>query len=380
MAGVLLAVRRRNPQGDRAGVIDALIITVGIALLSWVFLMAPYVHDATLSPLAKSVSIAFRSGMCSCWPQPSVSRLTGDVAAAPSSYWQRAWALSSTTDAAYGYALLDGTHNHQLIYDFGWLVYYLLWGAAALHPSMREFVEATPDRQRRLSWQRLGLLTAASLVAPVIELVREGRRGDFDLLVIVAASIVVFLLVIARVVGLVKQNERTVKRERALRLANLALVQATAPAEIGEAALRAAEELVEDAGEVRLCVQRPAGLVLLTTEPSEDAVLSLSTASLLDWAAATPGEQVALPDGVCAEVGLTPGHARAHVFPLAARADQRGVLIAAAPSPFSPILVAALDGLCASVSMALESAALSEQTHRRENEARFASLSATRAI
>ena len=62
MTGVLLAVRRRNPQGDRAGVIDALIITVGIALLSWVFLMAPYVHDATLSPLAKSVSIAYPLG------------------------------------------------------------------------------------------------------------------------------------------------------------------------------------------------------------------------------------------------------------------------------------------------------------------------------
>ena len=62
MTGVLLAVRRRNPQGDRAGVIDALIITVGIALLSWVFLMAPYVHDATLSPLAKGVSIAYPLG------------------------------------------------------------------------------------------------------------------------------------------------------------------------------------------------------------------------------------------------------------------------------------------------------------------------------
>ena len=33
MAGLLLSVRRRTPQGDRAGVIDALIITVGVALL-----------------------------------------------------------------------------------------------------------------------------------------------------------------------------------------------------------------------------------------------------------------------------------------------------------------------------------------------------------
>ena len=45
MAGLLLLVRRRNPERDRAGVIDALIMTLGLALLSWVALIAPYLHD-----------------------------------------------------------------------------------------------------------------------------------------------------------------------------------------------------------------------------------------------------------------------------------------------------------------------------------------------
>ena len=75
-----------------------------------------------------------------------------------------------------------------------------------------------------------------------------------------------------------------------------------------------------------------------------------------------------------AELDLPDGFDRANVFPLAAREDQRGLLIAAAATPFSPILVDALDALSASVSLALESAALTEQAHRRENEARFASL------
>jgi diguanylate cyclase (GGDEF)-like protein/PAS domain S-box-containing protein len=374
MTGVLLAVRRRNPQGDRAGVIDALIITVGIALLSWVFLMAPYVHDATLSPLAKVVSIAYPLG--DVLLLAAALRLAFDGGRRRGSFFLLAASVGAllTTDAAYGYALLDGTYNHQLIYDAGWLGYYLLWGAAALHPSMRKFVEATPDRERRLSWQRLGLLTAASLVAPAIELVREAHRGDLDLLVIVVASIVVFLLVIARVVGLVKQNERTVTRERALRLANLALVKATTPAEIGAAALRTAQLLVEGVGEARLCVQRPNGLVLLSASADADDVLPASTVALLEHAATTPSERVALPPAVHAQLGLPPDFVRANVFPLAAREDRRGVLIAAAPTPFSPILVDALDALCASVSLALESAALSEQAHRRENEARFASL------
>ena len=33
MLGMLLIVRRRNPQGDRAAVIDALIVTLGVGLV-----------------------------------------------------------------------------------------------------------------------------------------------------------------------------------------------------------------------------------------------------------------------------------------------------------------------------------------------------------
>ena len=51
--GLLLLVRRRNPNGDRAAVIDSLILTVGFALLSWVFLVAPNIHLSGLSLLAK---------------------------------------------------------------------------------------------------------------------------------------------------------------------------------------------------------------------------------------------------------------------------------------------------------------------------------------
>ena len=148
----------RNPQGDRAGVIDALIITFGIALLSWVFLMAPYVHDATLSPFAKIVSIDYPLG--DVLLLAAALRLAFDGGRRRGSFFLLAASIGAllTTDAVYGFALLDGTYDHQVIYDAGWLAYYFLWGAAALHPSMRTFFEATPDRERRLSWQRLGLL------------------------------------------------------------------------------------------------------------------------------------------------------------------------------------------------------------------------------
>ena len=137
-------------------------------------------------------------------------------------------------------------------------------------------------------------------------------------------------------------------------------------------ALQTAQLLSSGAGDARLCVQRPTGSSSMTARRASD-VLPLSDVALLEQAATTPSERSSCRRP-STPIVLPPGFRHANVFPLAAREDQRGLLIVAAPTPLSPILVDALDALCASVSLALESAALSEQAHRRENEARFASL------
>ena len=56
------------------------------------------------------------------------------------------------------------------------------------------------------------------------------------------------------------------------------------------------------------------------------------------------------------------------------RDEARGVLLAAGPGNLSGSQRAALQSLATSVSLALESAALTEDLHRRESEARFSSL------
>jgi len=62
MAGLVVLVKRRNPRRDPAALIDALILTIGIGLLSWVFLIAPNIHLSGLTPLAKFVSTAYPIG------------------------------------------------------------------------------------------------------------------------------------------------------------------------------------------------------------------------------------------------------------------------------------------------------------------------------
>ena len=59
VAGLFLLVRERGETRSRGSLIDALIITVAAAALSWVYLMAPYAHDHTLKLTTKLTSIAY---------------------------------------------------------------------------------------------------------------------------------------------------------------------------------------------------------------------------------------------------------------------------------------------------------------------------------
>src|SRR5919106_5380724 len=45
IAGILLLVRRRNRGGDRDGMVDSLIVAIGVGTVSWVFLLSPLAHD-----------------------------------------------------------------------------------------------------------------------------------------------------------------------------------------------------------------------------------------------------------------------------------------------------------------------------------------------
>ncbi len=114
------------------------------------------------------------------------------------------------TDFVYGLMLLHGTYDHQLSLDIGWIGFYLLWGAAALHPSMRELDEPSPDAEAKLTPFRLALLAGASLIAPTMELIDAIRERDTDLIVVIGASVLLFSLVVARMAGLVRQQERSV--------------------------------------------------------------------------------------------------------------------------------------------------------------------------
>src|SRR5919199_1330344 len=380
MAGLLMLVRRRNPERDRAGVIDSLIMTLGLSLLSWVALIAPYLHDDSMGMVAKLVSIAYPLGDIVLLA--ATIRLAVDSGRREPAFYLLALSIVAllVTDFAYGVVTLEGAYDGQVILDVGWISFYLLWGAAALHPSMRGLERPAVDRDPKLTPFRLVLLTAASLIAPAVELVHELDQADMDLVVIIGASAVLFGLVVLRRAGLVRQQERSVARERTRSGAGAALARPTSREEIAAAALDAIRSLAGADSEALLCLVEDDGVEVVAArtialDGPAGWTLPPATAGALVGAAGTDDRpRIALTPERRSDLRLGGADREAVVLGLWVRSETRGILVVTGEHALARTAQSGLRSLATQVSLALESAALTEEVHRRTSEARFGAL------
>jgi diguanylate cyclase (GGDEF)-like protein/PAS domain S-box-containing protein len=369
VAGMVLIVHNRNEHRDSAATVDAMIVTLALATLLWVYLIDPYTHADSLSVLRRATSIAY----------PIMDILVlGIVARVAAGSHRRepafAFLLSGAvvlllSDVIYGWKLLDGSVGTGGMPDAGWAVYYALLGTAVLHPSMAHLSEPGPEVDARLTRARLALLACASLTAPLVIVVREARGEDLDLYALIGASTLMFGLVLVRMAGIVRSNEEATRREAALRLAGESLVAAGSREEIYEAALNAARSVVREG--VSACIYemdaetgelRSVGC----TNPGGPAVGSLRLADLPERVRSRMARERVLsidePDRVLSFAPLFVGQAIAGA--LAVRANRR----------LTPAAVASLESLAAEVALALRTVALTEASVNQRAEARLGSL------
>ena len=215
VGGLLLLIRARSPGRDSASLIDATIITTGLALLSWVFLIGPQVRDPQLSMLQRIVAIAY----------PLADVLVLAVAArlaVGAGHRPRAWRILMVSvlgllaaDVAFGLLQLAGTWHWGGPVDVGWIVYYIGFGVAGLHPSMAVLSQPAPVSVR-LRRGRLVLITCASLIAPAVLVIQSARGAELEVPMIAAVSVVLFLLALARMSGLAGELALQHERKRAM--------------------------------------------------------------------------------------------------------------------------------------------------------------------
>jgi diguanylate cyclase (GGDEF)-like protein/PAS domain S-box-containing protein len=363
MAGLFVLVRRRNPRTDRAGAIDSIILTLGIALLSWVFLIAPNIQLGG-DWLAEAVSIAYPVG--DILLLAAAIRLAVDRGARTPAFYLLAGSIVCllATDSVYNRLLLVGGYHSQVILDVGWIFYYLLWGAAALHPSMRT-LEQPAEGRTRLTPLRLVFLSVACLIAPGIRFYQEW--GNTDVIVVIVASMIMFLFVLARMAGLVRQEERAASRQRFLRRVGVALVGAASIDQIESAAAAAVRELAGEGADARL--------VSLDEDPAEERLSPAARAWLTGLAAVgeEPVRWIDIPRELLEELGLARDAAYA-LLALRGRAAGSAYVIVSIPGAHGSEMSGTLESLATTMSLAIDGVLLAEDLHRRRSEARFRSL------
>src|ERR1035437_2433766 len=150
-AGLLIFIWWRTPDRDRRSLIDALTLTVGLALLSWLYLIVPYVHNPGLSWLQKIVAIAYPLGDVLVLAMIARLLAAGTVRTRAVQLLTLGTVGLLASDALFGVVQLHGTFHNGTIVDLGWAVFYGAWGAAALHPSMVELTRPVARQQAETS-------------------------------------------------------------------------------------------------------------------------------------------------------------------------------------------------------------------------------------
>jgi diguanylate cyclase (GGDEF)-like protein len=210
-AGLTLLVR----QGRRGAheLIDAAILATGLGLAFWVFVLHPIAAGSASSTLERWISTTYPAADVLLLAM--LARLfTGAGGRSPSTrLLSFATLLVFAADVAFSLVSLYWDADLPWI-NAGYLLSYLCWAAAALHPSMVG-TAAPPQPDRGVRLIRLSAFAACSMLAPALLFVPRVGANDVDRRAVAIGSIVLFLLGVTRLAGYMgKVHRQSAELER----------------------------------------------------------------------------------------------------------------------------------------------------------------------
>jgi diguanylate cyclase (GGDEF)-like protein/PAS domain S-box-containing protein len=208
LCGALLRMLRRRDAGNfKTALLDAAIVVAGTAVLWWVFLVQPVLDDPTLPFLSRALA-----GLYPTLDAGLLVVFAAFILSPTRRTFSERFVIGGLgailiADASYYYLALGMDYRVGALGDVGWLMGFTLLGAAALHPSITTSDRVGQDRTNRMSSRRVMMYVTAALVGPV-SLGMEAIYGNaVSLPTFALSSVCLFLLVIARVVGLLREVE-----------------------------------------------------------------------------------------------------------------------------------------------------------------------------
>src|SRR5919204_1001702 len=208
-AGLALLIIGVGKAERLAGAIDAALLAAAFGIVQWIFLMARLVHSADpglrVDAAYTGMDVVLLSGLAVFVLTPSWRT---------QSYRLLATSLVLLLAADEVFATNPDHYANASWNDALYLLSYVFWGAAALHPSMKTLAERRPPAPPKLSAPRLAVLTAASLTAPFVLLVQKLLGERIAVVAIVVGASVVAVFVLARLAGLVQALDRLRREEQ----------------------------------------------------------------------------------------------------------------------------------------------------------------------
>ncbi|MFI5936397.1 putative bifunctional diguanylate cyclase/phosphodiesterase [Actinoplanes sp. NPDC051494] len=202
--------RRRAVEDDPARV-DAVLVGLAAAFMSWTYLMAPSIEQAGLTPLRIANSFF---PVIDVVLLVLIAQLALSGARAPS-LWLLIGSASAMFAGDFVFMLRDGAvadiSGH--VVDVLFTMTFLLLGAAMLHPSMRTLTEPQPIIVKDLSKVRTTLI-ALMVVVPVVITTIEPINGVVDGSV---RAVLCAFLILAVFLRVVHSNNSRARAERVTR-------------------------------------------------------------------------------------------------------------------------------------------------------------------
>lgn len=214
-SGISLLMRAQHRSRDVAGLIDTTIVTAGFILLFWAFVAGPMLDKTDGTQLDLTVSLAYPAADI-VLTALLLRLVTGQHSLSPS-FLMLIGALTAalTADAIYAAGPEGAVYSTGV--DVLWLASYVLFGTAALHPDMARLTLPVPRGRTPFTAGRLVLLGGAVLLPLMLLLLQSLLGHDIDHVTLVVASVVMSLLVMARMACDIDEIRATAHQRDALR-------------------------------------------------------------------------------------------------------------------------------------------------------------------
>jgi diguanylate cyclase (GGDEF)-like protein len=206
IASAQLRFARSGSSGvEQAGLADAITVILVLLLLVYLTVVSPAMPDFMVITDPSVLAYILGSGLLLA----TVVRLLTTRRRNPSVLFLVAAALLALfADILFGLQSTGGSLRESPVTDVGWLLMYVCWGAAALHPSMARLTEPEVLPNREITLRTGAVLVVTALIGPVALMVEALSGHVRDGVVLALASTMLFLLSLTRMAAAANTHRR----------------------------------------------------------------------------------------------------------------------------------------------------------------------------